>query len=188
MKPALICLLALAPAGATFGAETPQQAFVKGWEGRTVTLKTTLYSLIYTERGKLGTTRRGLREGLIVATPTQGAYFQFDGRQGRGDLTGHDPRRFVAAVNTAYEADALDVRSYRKLEAMGIERYDPGIELRLSAVRVEADQVRLEFARDADAEAVTDVRIKWPVPLTKLFTERALVEDVIRRLIAIKGS
>src|SRR5262245_25938591 len=82
MKRSLVSLIAVACAGVALAAESPQEAFARAWEGRHVTVKSTLYSLIYTERGKLGTTHSGLREGVIVITPSQGAYFQFDGRQG----------------------------------------------------------------------------------------------------------
>jgi hypothetical protein len=186
MQRALIFVFALASAGATLLAESPQQAFVKGWEGRTVTVKATLYSLVYNERGKLGTSRAGLREGLIVATPSQGAYLQFDGRQGRGEVTQHDPQRLVAAVNKAYEADVLDVRQYRKLEAVAIDRYDPGVELLVTDVRVDRDQVRFEFATAGGAEAVTGIRVKWPVPLSGSFSERDLVEGLLLRFVEIK--
>jgi hypothetical protein len=187
MKRTLVFLLAFASAGTTLEADdSPQQAFVKGWEGRTVTVRATLYSLIYNERGKLGTSRSGLREGLVVATPSEGAYFQFDGRQGRHEVIQYDLQRFVAAVNKTYEPDALDVRSYRKLEAVAINRYDPGVELVVSGVRVDRDQVRFEFARAPGDDAVTGIRIKWPVPLSKVFTERALVEGLVQRFVEPK--
>ena len=130
----MVALLVVAAAGVPLAADSPQQTFAKTWEGRTVTVKTTLYSLIFNERGKLGTTRSGLREGLIVVTPSKGAYFQFDGRQGRGEIVRNNLQGFVAAVNAEYEKDALDVRPYRKLEAVAINRYDPGVELLIVGV------------------------------------------------------
>lgn len=186
MKRVLVLLVAVAWAGATLVAESPRQAFVKGWEGRTVTVKATLYSLVYNERGKLGTSRTGLREGLVVATPMQGAYLQFDGRQGRGEVRQHDPQQLVAAVNRAYEADVLDVRQYRKLEAVAIDRYDPGVELSVMYVRVDRDQVRFEFATAGSAQPVTGIRVKWPVPLSGAFSERALVEGLLQRFVEVR--
>jgi hypothetical protein len=185
MKRALLFVLAVAWTGTLVAADSPQQAFVRVWEGRAVTVRAALYSLIYNERGKLGTSRSGLREGLIVATPPEGAYLQFDGRQGRHDVTGHDLDRFVAAVNTMYEPDALDVRSYRKLEAVAINRYDPGVELVVTGVRVDRDEVRFEFAKTGGDEPVTGIRVKWPVPLSKTFSERELVEDLILRFVDV---
>jgi hypothetical protein len=174
--------LILAAATATLAADSPQQTFAKAWAGRAVTLKTTLYSLIYNERGKLGTTRSGLREGLVVATPSKGAYFQFDGRQGRGEIARTTIQGFVAAVNAEYEGDALDVRQFRKLEAVAINRYDPGVELLVAAVRIEPDQVRFELSVP-DGDTVTAIRIKWPVPLSKSFTERILVEQLLEQFV-----
>jgi len=186
MTRTITLLLALASARPTGAADSPQQAFARAWEGRTVTVRATLYSLIYNERGKLGTTRSGLREGLIVVTPSQGAYFQFDGRQGRNEVVRHDLQQVVAAVNTAYERDALDVRPYRKLEAVGLNRYDPGVELVVSGVRLARDEVRVEFAVAVGGETVTAIRVKWPVPWSKGFNERELVEGLIQRFIVIK--
>jgi hypothetical protein len=175
-----IALLAAATLGVTLRADSPQQTFAKTWEGRTVTVKTTLYSLIFNERGKLGTTRSGLREGLIVVTPSKGAYFQFDGRQGRGEIVRTDLHGFLAAVNAEYEKNTLDVRPYRKLEAVAINRYDPGVELLITGVRVGPDLVRVDLAT-GDGETATAIRIKWPVPLSKAFTERPLVENVLQQ-------
>ena len=186
MKRIVAGVFALVAAGATLEAETPQQTFAKAWQGRPVTVKATLYSLIYNERGKLGTTRSGLREGLVVATPSQGAYFQFDGRQGRPEVRQKNLERFVVAVNTAYQPDELDVRSFRKLEAVAINRYDPGVELIVSGVRVGVDQVTFEFATAIGDEAVTAVRVKWPVPLSKVFTERPLVLEALEQFVEFR--
>ena len=186
MKRATLFIAALLSSGAAFAADSPQQEFVKAWQGRIVTLKWPIYSLVYNERGKLGTTRNGLREGLIVATPSQGAYLQFDGRQGRDDVVQKDPQQVIAAVNLAYEADSLDLRSYRKLEAVAINRFDPGIELVVVAVRVDSDQVRVDLAGAGGGDAVTGIRIKWPVPLSKAFSERVPVEELIQRFVELK--
>ena len=182
----LICLLALASGSTTLRADSPQQAFVKVWEGRPVTVKSTLYSVIYDERGRFGTSRSGLRQGVIVATPWQGTYFKFDGRQGGLDVTQRDLRGFVAAVNAAYEPNVLDVRPYRKVEAIAINSFDPGVELRVTDVRVDRDQVWFEFATAGDVYAATGIRVKWPVPLSNRFSERALVEALIQRFVEMK--
>jgi len=73
MRRAILSLAAVAAIGAaTASAETPQQAFIRSWEGRSVVVRNTLYTLVYNERGKLGNTRSGKRDGLVVATPSQG--------------------------------------------------------------------------------------------------------------------
>jgi len=128
MRRAIVSLAAVAAIGtATASAESPQQAFIRSWEGRTVVVRNTLYTLVYNERGKLGNIRTAKRDGLIVATPSHGMYFQFDGRQGRDDVVERDPLRVIAAVSAAYEPDSLELRSYRKVEPVIINRYDPGV-------------------------------------------------------------
>jgi len=150
-------------------------------------VKTALYSLLYNERGKLGKTREGLREGVLVATPSQGAFLQFDGRQGRESVVADDPQALVSAVNVAYEADSLDIRPYRKLEPLAVNRFDPGVELVVSGVRVDRDQVKIEFAQPGGGkDPITSIRARWPLPLTNAFTERALLENLLRQFIEIK--
>src|SRR4029434_5532874 len=104
-------------------AETQQEAFVKSWEGQDVVVKQTLYALVYNERGRLGNTHGARRDGLTVVTPSQGEYFQFDGRQGRDEVIQRDPQKILEVVNVEYQGDGLDVRSYRKLEALLLTRY-----------------------------------------------------------------
>ena len=84
-------------------AESPQQAFVKRWEGQSVVVKQTLYTLVYNERGRLGNTRSGKRDGLTVVTPSAGIYLQFDGRQGRDAVVEQQPQNIIQAVSVAYE-------------------------------------------------------------------------------------
>ena len=110
-------LVALATVlSARAATETPQQAFVKRWEGQPVVVKQTLYTLVYNERGRLGNTRSGKRDGLTVVTPSAGTYLQFDGRQGRDDVVERQPQKVVEAVSVAYQPDSLDIRPYRKVE------------------------------------------------------------------------
>ena len=79
-------------------AESPQQAFVKSWEGQDVVVKQTLYALVYNERGRLGNTYGARRDGLTVVTPSQGVYFQFDGRQGRDEVIQRQPLEIAMVV------------------------------------------------------------------------------------------
>ena len=82
-------LLALALAGATVVADSPQDAFVKAWKGRMVVVTARLYSLLYNERGRLGTSRSGFAPGAGYRHPNAGRLLQFDGRQGRGAVVQH---------------------------------------------------------------------------------------------------
>ena len=179
---AALVIVTLSAGAALAAAERPQQAFVKNWEGKRVTVKRTLYTLVYNERGLLGNTASGKRDGLIVVTPFQGAYFQFDGRQGREDVVGRDPQRMVDAVADAYQPDSLDVRQYRKVEPVLIARYDAGVELVVKNVRLDHDTVKLTFVQptgpDGADEPVTSLTIKWPMPLSKSFAERDQIEKL----------
>jgi hypothetical protein len=171
-------------------AESPQQAFVKSWEGQDVVVKQTLYALVYNERGRLGNTYGARRDGLTVVTPNQGVYFQFDGRQGRDEVIQRDPQKVLEAVNVEYQGDGLDVRSYRKLEALLLTRYDAGARMIVKSVKIDRDAVRLGFAEAAGSNGEDDLAatltVKWPVPLSKSFSERGLIENLIRRFIDVK--
>jgi hypothetical protein len=75
---AVLTFFTTAPAAAS---DNGLQLFAKTWEGRTIVVKHTLYTLVYNERGKLGNTRRNKRAWLVVVTPFSGTYLKFDGRQ-----------------------------------------------------------------------------------------------------------
>ena len=189
MKVAVVAVALAAAASTRIAAENPQQTFAKAWEGRSVLVRQSLYTLVYHERGKLGKTRINRRDGLTVVTPSQGIYFQFDGRQGRDDVVEPSAERIPDAVDLAYQSDSLDIRSYRKVEPVVLERYDPGGELIVLTARVDVDAVRLAFGRldGVDAEsAVTWLTVKWPVPLSKSFSERDAVENLILRFVGFK--
>lgn len=188
MKRTILCIALLVSPGHAAATANHRQSFVKSWEGRTVVVRQTLYSLVYNERGRLGSTRSGKRDGLVVVTPSQGVYFQFDGRQGRNDVVERNVQRIVNAVNDAYEADNQDVRSYRKVEPLAINRYDPGVQLVVQHVRIDRDQIVLAFSAaggDTGDEPVTSVRIKWPLPLSQAFSEQDLVENLIRQFVTV---
>ena len=103
---------------------------------------------------------------------------------------GRDAQRIVDAVDVAYRGDPLDVRSYRKVEPLLIARYDAGVELVVRDVRMDRNTVRLSFAQmagpdSADAQ-VTSLSIKWPVPLSRSFSERDVIEKLIRPFLDVK--
>jgi hypothetical protein len=185
-----VVLVALATVlSAKAATETPQQAFVKRWEGQPVVVKQTLYTLVYNERGRLGNTRSGKRDGLTVVTPSAGTYLQFDGRQGRDDVVERQPQKVVEAVSVAYQPDSLDIRSYRKVEPVLMMRHDAGAELVVRSVHVERDTVKFSFtqgpAQGADEDPITALTVKWPIPLSKSFSERELVENLIRQFVDV---
>lgn len=168
---------------AASAAETPQLAFSRSWEGRQVKVKRALYTLVYNERGRLGNTYSGKREGLTVLTPYDGIYFQFEGRQGRQDVVVRDPQQIIDAVAAEYQGDTLDVRSSRKVEPLLIARYDVGVALVVTKVWFERDTVRLILAESTGSAAKenseTAITVRWPAPLSKSLSERQLIEGLL---------
>jgi hypothetical protein len=184
MRPSalLLVVVVLAPCPAVAGG-SGRELFVRSWEGRRVTVTHPLYTLIYNERGKLGTTRSGRREGLTVITPSNGVYFQFDGRQGKDDVVGAIPQRIMAAVTEAYGPDALDVRAYRKIEPVAVHQFSVGAKLIVGRIRIDRDTVKVGFVQAGegmDDEPVTSLTIKWPLPLSKSFSESDNIDALIR--------
>ncbi len=184
MRRLAILLIAalLAPHSAAAG-DSARELFVRSWEGREVTVTYPLYTLIFNERGKLGTTRNGRREGLTVLTPSSGVYFQFDGRQRKDDVIAPVPQRIMDAVNEIYGPDTLDLRSYRKIEAVAVHQFSAGVRLVVGRIRIGRDTVKVAFVQPGDSidgEEVTSLTIKWPLPLSKTFNERDNIDALIR--------
>jgi hypothetical protein len=187
MKNTIFFVAALACLSTPVTAENPQEAFVKAWTGQPVLVKSPLYSLIFNERGALGNMKSGEREGLLVITPSSGSTLQFNGRQGRDTVNAGDPQQLVDKVREVYAPDALDIRAYRKVEPLAINRFEAGVELVVGGVRVGRDEVTLEFVPPGGGkEAVTSIRAKWPLPFSKSFTERPLLDNLLRRFIEQK--
>ena len=187
MKHIVIALLASAGLVAPVAADSARQAFFKAWEGQSVVVKASLYSLVYNERGVLGNKRSGLREGVLVVTSSRGQHLQFDGRQGRETVVATDPSLFIKAVSAAYQPDALEVRSYRKVEPLTIEQFVPGAELIVRDVRIDRDVVTLKLEPpDGSNDTMTSLRVKWPLPLSSSFSERLQVEGLLRQFVELK--
>jgi hypothetical protein len=174
-----------------FAGENPQQAFAKNWEGRTVVLKQSLYTLVYDERSRIGKVREGKRDGLTVVTPFEGSYLQFDGRRGRDDIKETEPQRLKDAVATAYVGESLlALEASRTIEPIVISRHEPGVECVVRKILLSRYTVKLVFASrsgiDGDQDPLTSLTVKWPVPLSKSLTEREAIENLIRVFVEIK--
>lgn len=172
-------------------AQSPQQAFARRWEGRTVVLKQPLYTLVYDERSRIGKVQAGKRDGLTVVTPFEGTYFQFDGRRGRDDIKDTQPQRLKDSVATKYLSDSLlELEASSTIEPIVVNRHEVGVECRVRKIQVSRYTVRLVFAPtsgiDSEQDPLTSLTIKWPVPLSKSLTERDSIEHLIRQFVAIK--
>jgi len=183
--------IAIAPTiHAATAAETSRDLFLKTWEGKTIVVKQTLYTLVYNERGRLGKTYRNKRAGLIVVTPFTGSYLQFDGRQSQDDIIDQDPQRLIDTIKTTYQSDALDVRQYQKIEPIVVARYEVGSELLVGPIRIEGNIVRLSLVDprsiDDEGQAATELTVKWPTPLSKSLSERQAIEGLIAQFVRLK--
>jgi hypothetical protein len=173
-------------------AESSRELFLKTWEGKTIVVKRTLYTLVYNERGRLGQTHRNRRSGLTVVTPFSGIYLQFDGRQSEEDIIDQDPQRLVDTIKTTYQSDSLDVRQYQKIEPIVLARYEVGSELVVGAIRIDGNTVRIPLidprSVDDAGQPATELVVKWPTPLSKSLSERQAIEGLIDQLVALKSA
>jgi len=183
--------IALASTTHAAAADSSRELFLKTWEGKTIVVKRTLYTLVYNERGHLGSTHRNKRTGLTVVTPFAGTYLQFDGRQSQDDIVDQDPQRLVDNIKTTYQSDSLDVRQYQKIEPVLLARYEVGSELVVGPIRIGANTVRLSLIdpRSADdgGEPATELIVKWPTPLSKSLSERQAIEGLIDQFVRLKS-
>jgi hypothetical protein len=166
-------------------ADTNQKAFEKNWVGRRVVVKRTLYSLVYNDRNLRGSIHAG-RDGLTVVTPFAGTYFQFDGRHRVDDVVEHDVEKIAQSVKLAYVKDApLGEGWIQEIEPVMLARYDRGVELVVGVAQVNRDRVRLKLSLPAggDDGVATGLTILWPAPLSKSFSERGDVEDLIQQFL-----
>jgi hypothetical protein len=166
-------------------ADTNQKAFEKNWVGRRVVVKRTLYSLVYNDRNLRGSIHAG-RDGLTVVTPFAGTYFQFDGRHRVDDVMEHDVQKIAQSVGFAYiKGKLLGEGSIQEIEPVMLARYDRGVELVVRAAQVNRDTVRLKLSlpADGDDDVATGLTVQWPAPLSKSFSERGDVEDLIQQFL-----
>ena len=169
-------------------ADTNQNAFKKNWVGRRVVVKGPLYSLVYKERSLRGSIHAG-RDGLTVVTPFAGVYFQFDGRHRVDDVIEHDVQKIAEAAKGAYIKVNLSSEGFTQvIEPVMLAHYDRGVELVVRAAEVNLDTVRLKLslAADGDDDVVTSLTVRWPAPLSKSFSERGDVEDLIQQYLTLE--
>lgn len=184
-------LIGVSPMASTVrAADSQKDAFIKSLRGSRVVVKQVLYTLIYTERGLAGNMSDTRRAGLNVVTPFDGVYFQFDGRRSVDDIIERDPRRVQSEIATRYQKTAvLDIGTYSTIEPISLERYEIGFELIVRDIRIDRDTVRVTFSDPTTkAETATMLTVKWPMPLSKPFTERSVIENLIGRFVEVQSA
>ena len=159
-------------------------AFKKQWEGRRVVVQRTLFTLVYDEDGRVGTTR-AKRDGLTVITPSKGSYYLFTGRQSQGDVTDADPDRLFDQVKANYRRNKqLEVGFTQTVTPLHLVQYPRGIELVVR--RVEMDRTTIRFVLhkpDPPAEFATTLMVQWPAPISSDLHEREPIERVIHQFL-----
>ena len=120
-----------------------------------VTVQRILLTLVYDERSRLGTTTRGKREGLVVATPSKGSFYLFAGRREVDDLSSTDPDQLFQLVKTHYRRDRqLEEGHVQIVSPLHLVQYEKGIQLVVRRVEIDQTIVRLVLFKP-------DQRTKW---------------------------
>ena len=157
--------------------------FAKTWDGRHVTVRTALYSVVYDEVGWLGLRPRTKMAGLTVAT-VSGQHYEFDGPGPDEDISEPTPNRVFSEMSVRfYRSSNLDVSNVKTITPVLLRRYEPGVTLIVDSVKMDRNRLRFEFLRADDQQFATSLTVEWPVPLSRAFGEREAVEGVVRRFI-----
>lgn len=165
-----------------------RKAFAHAWEGRTVVVTRTLYSVVFDERSRLLpiVTRRDRVSGLTVVTPAGASYYQFDARRAsEEDIVDRDPDALVSKMRKQYVRTMhLDNGTVQDVEPVMLVRYSPGVAFVVRKVEVERDRVRLSFHKAGEDDLATTLTVKFPAPLSKELTEAALIDRALGRFVS----
>jgi hypothetical protein len=177
-------------AASVTAADSPLTEFIKQWSGRRVVVRSALHTVVYDEVGRMGVQYRGKLAGLTVATP-EGRYYEFDGPGTNDDIVEATPNRVLSEMSVRFHrAYHLDIGTVKTITPLVLRQFDPGVGLIVDAVTVERNRVRLEFLQEDEEEAgfATSLTVEWPAPFSKTFRERAIIEGVIDRFIALQAT
>jgi hypothetical protein len=188
IRPAVLTLVVASSLGLGARPDQPRKAFVEDWRGKRVEIRKTLFTLVYNERGRLSNTYRSKREGVLVVTPSAGAYFQFDGRDSEPDIIARDLQEMMDRITELYRRSlTLDIGFFQKIEPLNVVRFPPGGALVVTDVQFDHNRVRFSFrsaAGDVPAgELATSLTIQWPTDLSPSLTERPLIEELVRQFV-----
>jgi len=171
----------------TASEPTGKTVLVNTWEGRTVVVKQTLYSIVFDERSRIAPvlTRQDRVSGLTVATWSE-TYYRFDARRSsEKDILERDPNRVVSILREQYfRSRHLDLGTSKDVEPLMLARYDPGATLLVRAVHIERDRVRLMLHKDRKSDLATTLTVQWPIPLSDELSESELIDEVLTRFIS----
>ena len=181
-----LMMITFAASTVTGGGATVND-FTRTWNGRRVLVKSTLYTVLYDEVGRVGIHYNGKQAGLTIATP-EGQYYEFDAPGSDENVVEQTPDRVVSEMSTRFvRAYHLDIGIVKTITPLSLRQYEPGVVLIVDSIKVERNRVRFAFRRGGDAAApeefATSLTVEWPLPLSKTFREREGVEGVLRRFV-----
>ena len=185
---ATVLLVLVSTAISLTASEPPgKKALVNTWEGRTVVVKQTLYSIVFDERSRIAPVlkRQERVSGLTVATWSE-TYYRFDAlRSSEKEIVERDPNRVVSILKEQYfRSRHLDLGTSKDVEPLMLTRYDPGTTLHVRAVHIERDRVRLMLHKNRKSDLATTLTVQWPIPLSDELSESALVDEVLTRFVS----
>jgi hypothetical protein len=182
-RPFLAIGLTIAYVTAVSGAGDGVGDFTKTWNGRRVTVRTALFSVVYDEVGRLGKRYRNKLAGLTVAT-LEGHHYEFDGPGSDEDISEPTPNRVFSEMAVRYyRSSDLDIGNVKTITPVLLRQYEPGVTLIVDSVKTDGNRLLLEFRRADDPQFATSLTVAWPVPLSRAFGEREAIEGVIRRFV-----
>ena len=185
--PVLLLVLATSAVSLMASESTGKTVLVNTWEGRTVVVKRTLYSIVFDERSRMAPVlkRQDRVSGLTVATWSE-TYYRFDARRSsERDIVERDPNRVVSNLREQYlRSRRLDPATSKDVEPLMLARYDPGATLLVRTVHIERDRVRLMLHKDRKSDLATTLTVQWPIPLSDELAESALIDEVLARFVS----
>ena len=186
---AIALMMTTGAASTVTGAGGGVSELAKSWNGRRVVVKSTLYTVLYDEVGRVGIHYHGKQAGLTIATP-EGQYYEFDAPGSEEeDVVEQTPNDVFSEMSTRFvRAYHLDIGIVKTITPLSLRQFEPGAVLIVDSIKVDRTRVRFAFrrageARATDAAFATSLTIEWPVPLSKSLSERDGIEGVLRRFV-----
>jgi hypothetical protein len=183
-----LCIALGATASLQAADRSGKKAFQDAWEGRSVVVTRTLYSVVFDERSRVVpiVKRKDRVSGLTVVTPAGMYYYQFDSRrESEDDIIDKDPESIVTKMRNQYIRSAhLDSGAVQDIERLMLVRYSPGVAFVVKKVQVDRDRVRLYFCKEGEDDLATTLTVKFPTPLSNDLTESALIENALTRFVS----
>ena len=186
-----VVLLSLGLTASVTAADSPADIFKREWKGRKVVLVQTLYTIQYPSVGALSPGRVGTRSAAItIVSPEKGTYYLI---QPKGnEIADSDPERLLTRVtaltaNQKLESLAGDNRRNVTASPAVLLSYKPGERMIVDDVFMQNQWVRLDLNDEfhKGGPHTTSLLIEWPKRVSKEFTERQAIEELIQKFLKL---